>query len=302
MYLHNNRELFKDIVNAASEMHGLVPAIIEKDYYVTMILKELSKRYENVVFKGGTSLSKCYHVINRFSEDIDITFTEHIGESRRKKLKYNVLGEISKVLDLSISNWGQIESDKDYNCYMFTYVPINNITESLLAGVKLETALASYAFPVEYKAVDNYIREFLVKENKTLIEEYGLDIFRMKVQSLERTFIDKIFALCDYYLQGKSERYSRHLYDVYKAAPYIKKDEKFKELVREVRKHRAGLKICPSSKSGINIRRIVNDFCDEHFYESDYHNITSYFIKDTIQYNDTIRILREFVDEGYFDE
>lgn len=38
------------------------------------------------MFKGGTSLSKAFHVIDRFSEDIDITFTEHLGESRRKKL------------------------------------------------------------------------------------------------------------------------------------------------------------------------------------------------------------------------
>ena len=61
--------------------------MIEKDYYVTMILRLLSQKLPNVVFKGGTSLSKGYKAINRFSEDIDITFDEHIGEARRKKLK-----------------------------------------------------------------------------------------------------------------------------------------------------------------------------------------------------------------------
>ena len=47
-------------------MNGLEESIVEKDYYVTMILKELVQRNTNVVFKGGTSLSKAYHVIDRF--------------------------------------------------------------------------------------------------------------------------------------------------------------------------------------------------------------------------------------------
>ena len=58
--------------------------IVEKDYYVTLILKKLSEIEYPVVFKGGTSLSKVFGVIDRFSEDIDITFTEHLGEGRRK--------------------------------------------------------------------------------------------------------------------------------------------------------------------------------------------------------------------------
>ena len=48
-------------------------AIIEKDYYVTLVLRELAKQVPNLLFKGGTSLSKCYKIIDRFSEDIDIT-------------------------------------------------------------------------------------------------------------------------------------------------------------------------------------------------------------------------------------
>ena len=71
--------------------------------------------------KGGTSLSKAYHVIDRFSEDIDITFEEYLGEARRKKIKYQLLQPISEDLDLAIDNWKSIESDKDYNHYDFSY-------------------------------------------------------------------------------------------------------------------------------------------------------------------------------------
>lgn len=67
MFLHNDKELFEEVVSATANDIGLPIAIIEKDYYVTMILKELSKRAPECVFKGGTSLSKCHYVIDRFT-------------------------------------------------------------------------------------------------------------------------------------------------------------------------------------------------------------------------------------------
>lgn len=79
MYLHNeDKELFRDMIQYVSELANVREDIVEKDYYVTIILEELSKMIYPVVFKGGTSLSKAYGVIDRFSEDIDITFSEHI--------------------------------------------------------------------------------------------------------------------------------------------------------------------------------------------------------------------------------
>lgn len=91
MYLHNDKDLFEEILNEANAQTGITRSIIEKDYYVTMILKLLRQSAPEIVFKGGTSLSKCFHLIDRFSEDIDITYSEHIGESRRKKLIYELL-------------------------------------------------------------------------------------------------------------------------------------------------------------------------------------------------------------------
>ncbi len=87
MYLHKeNKELFRDIISIVSERKNVTTDIVEKDYYVTMILYLLSQKEIEVIFKGGTSLSKAYGVIDRFSEDIDITFKEHLGEIIRKKL------------------------------------------------------------------------------------------------------------------------------------------------------------------------------------------------------------------------
>lgn len=108
MYLHkDNRELFGDVLLLTSEKIGVAVDIVEKDYYVTMILRLLAKAKYTVVFKGGTSLSKAFGLIERFSEDIDITFTEHLGENRRKRLKYEILQPIAEELGMRIRNWKQ---------------------------------------------------------------------------------------------------------------------------------------------------------------------------------------------------
>lgn len=61
--LHNEKSLFEQVILRASEYLGISEAIIEKDYYVTLFLKELVKTAPNIIFKGGTSLSKCHHLI-----------------------------------------------------------------------------------------------------------------------------------------------------------------------------------------------------------------------------------------------
>lgn len=120
-----------------------------------------------------------------------------------------------------------------------------------------------------------------------------LDKFPMNLQSLERTYIDKVFALCDYYLQGKSKRYSRHLYDIYKLTPMMEFGEKFVRLVEEVRKHRANLKICPSAQDNVDVPAVIMEFCDNAFYEQDYETITSYFAADFVSYSEVIDQMRE---------
>lgn len=297
MFLHEDRELFEEVIVGTGEQFGLTREVVEKDYYVTMILKQLAERSDVCVFKGGTSLSKCFHAIDRFSEDIDITFTEYLGESRRKRLKYKILKPISDELRMEIKNWNQIESDKDYNCYLFSYVPVGKYTIDVIKPeVKLETALASYAFPTELRLLGSYVYDFLKIENNDIAEEYHLQPFEMRVQSLNRTFIDKIFALCDYYMQGKSKRYSRHLYDLFKRRNRICFDDEMKELVREVREHRKGMSICPSAQESVDIVALVNEFCDNNFYKSDYESITEYFVTESVAYDRAIANIREIVD------
>lgn len=290
MYLHKeNRELFRDVILLVSERSEVSEDIVEKDYYVTMILKKLSEIDYPVVFKGGTSLSKAFHVIDRFSEDIDITFTEHLGEARRKKLKYNILKPIADELSLDIRNFNMIESDKNLNHYDFYYESVVNdrIANAIPPYVKLETSLMSYAFPTEERELSNYILDVLGTDEQELIMTCDLTPFSMRVQSLNRTLIDKIFAVCDYYMQGKNHRNARHLYDIYKLSEQIEIDDRFLELVSEVRHHRIGLgpQIAPAAPLEVDILSLAEALCDQDFYKDDYEETTVKLISDSLSYD-----------------
>ena len=302
MYLHRDRETFKDMVEQAADGNGRTPAVVEKDYYVTLILKLLSEQLAECVFKGGTSLSKGFHVIDRFSEDIDITFKEHIGESRRKKLKNVVLKGISEELGMPVANWEETQSDRDYNAYLFSYESVFGLQDDRLPQyVKLETALGSYSFPTQTVEIRNYIGDYLEGRGRVdLVERFSLGRFSMNIQTLERTYIYKVFPLFDYYLQGKSKRYSRHLYDIYKLTPLIEVNDGFAVLVREVREHRSKMRICPSADETVDVPAVILEFCDNSFYREDYQSITDYFAEDTVPYDDVIGQMRTLAASNLF--
>ncbi len=289
MYLHKeNRELFRDAILLTSQKLEVSEDIVEKDYYVTLILKKLSSIEYPVVFKGGTSLSKAFQVIDRFSEDIDITFTEHLGEARRKKLKYNILKPIADELGLVIRNFDSIESDKNLNHYDFYYESVvgDRVINAIPPYVKLETSLMSYAFPTEERELGNYLLDALGVDEEELIATYDLGTFPMRVQSLNRTLIDKVFAVCDYYLQDKAHRNARHLYDIYKLTEHVEMNSDFLELVKEVRAHRItmGSDIAPAAPLDVNILELVQKLCDEDFYKEDYRETTLKLISDSLEY------------------
>lgn len=302
MYLHENLELFRDVVSATSEDQGDKDfAIIEKDYYVTMILKLLAEKATDCVFKGGTALSKCHKAIDRFSEDIDISFSNTLTQGQRKKLKDETIVGISKKLKMPIVNWDQARSRRDYNCYIFDYQPIDGfVKESLIPGVKMEVVLSSLAFPAVEMEVTSLIHDFLKKDNAELIEEYNLQPFRIKVQGLDRTFVDKTFAICDYYLQGKTERNSRHIYDLYMLSSKVKFDGNLSNLIKEVREQRVNVPTCLSAQPGVDVNELLKKIEDEKFFFNDYVSITSVFQNKPLPYEEAIKVLKTIIESGLF--
>ena len=297
MYLHNNKEQFFNVLESVSKVSKIQADLVEKDYYVSLILKEIATSSNKVVFKGGTSLSKALKAINRFSEDIDISFSEHIGASRRKKLKYNIIAPIAEKLGLVITNLDKTQSDRDINNYIFENKPLCNSNAHIIPAVKVETSLITAVFPFQAMPIGNYIADYA---KDISLKDYGLEPFMMNVQVLERTLIDKVFAICDYYLAEKSRRLSRHIYDIHKILPRINFNEQFRKLLQKVREIRSSLDICPSAKPGININQLLKEICDKDFFKSDYEGLTQFFIFDNIKYKETKESLKKIIDSNVF--
>ena len=98
MTLDENPQLLDDAVPAAAEALGILPAFVEKDYWITKMLCNLSQNRfaDRIAFKGGTSLSKAYQLIARFSEDIDLAvLAEGMSGNQIKTLMSSVTKDIS---------------------------------------------------------------------------------------------------------------------------------------------------------------------------------------------------------------
>ena len=175
--------------------------------------------------------------MDRFSEDIDISYaaSEGVpGESRKRQLKKAVISSM-ETIGLSVVNLEETRSRRSYNRYRASYPSIYSPFLELNPELIIETYIALLPFPTVIRMADNYIYRFLkMTEREDLAEEFDLMPFEITTQSIERTLIDKIFALCDYYLSDKIDRHSRHLYDIYKILEYAVPDSSLPELVQEV--------------------------------------------------------------------
>jgi predicted nucleotidyltransferase component of viral defense system len=107
MRLHEDTAVFSELIQTTAEAMGLPQVYIEKDYWVTKALKHLSEsaHINEVVFKGGTSLSKAYRLIDRFSEDIDLAvFTGNRSDSARKAFLKNIETTVSSGLKMTLEH------------------------------------------------------------------------------------------------------------------------------------------------------------------------------------------------------
>src|SRR6056297_3012098 len=86
MKLHKNTDTFKAAIQETSDYFEIRDYLIEKDYWITFVLSQLAKStfVKSVVFKGGTSLSKAFRLIDRFSEDVDIAVMSQPDWSGKK--------------------------------------------------------------------------------------------------------------------------------------------------------------------------------------------------------------------------
>jgi len=295
MNLDKNRELFEQAVIQTSEEMNIHPAIIEKDYYTTKVLKHMTGIEPNIIFKGGTSLSKCYGLIERFSEDIDLAYDTSMSkmtEGKRKKFS-QWIETMGEEIGLELRNPQEIYSRRNFNRYKFGYNS-NYSLEALKQILIVEVTVAIESFPTETRKADSYIYQFLNKVGlREIIKEYSMEPFKVTVQSKERTFVDKVFAICDYYMLGNTKEHSRHLYDLYKLFPVIEQNSSFSMLVSKVGHIRKANKMCPSAQDDCVVAEILQEIIEKDIYKSDYKDITEYLLFDKVSYSTVLENLEK---------
>ena len=299
--LHNDRETFEQVILKVVSETGIEPSIIEKDYYVTLFLKKIVELQPNIIFKGGTSLSKCYKVINRFSEDIDLNIDTQSKptEGQRKKLKENIVSIIDEF-GFTLDNADNVRSRRNYNRYIIDYPTVfssNFLKEHLI----IETAVYIKAYPCERLQATSIIYDYL-KQNgyEDLIQKYGLEPFELNVQTASRTLIDKLYALGDYYLSDAVQEHSRHIYDIFKLSDIVSLDANLKQLVSEVFDERKPHEQCRSAKDGIDMNVLLQEIIDKDIYKKDYEDITEKMLFEDVPYSTAIKTLQKIVDYKLF--
>ena len=224
MKLHKNRDLFEEAILATSQSLGIPEIYIEKDYWVSLALYEIfhSNMASDAVFKGGTALSKCHKLIERFSEDIDIVVIRNKGESDSQLTKK--IRKISKIVEAvlpEITVVGLTNKKGNIRKTVHQYSKIykgsfGQIQENII----LETSWLGNFEPYTTEKVSCYVAIMMQNTgNNSLIEEYDLHSFPVQVLSKERTLCEKIMSLVRFSLQG--DPYGdlaskiRHIYDIH---------------------------------------------------------------------------------------
>lgn len=136
---------WKEIIETVSLEIKKNRMMVEKDIIQSMFLFELSKKSDlPLVFKGGTSLSKAYNLIDRFSEDIDLSLSRNVSQSEKKKIKEYII-DAGQALNLKLINKDSIKSRFDYNKYVFEY---ESLFDCKVVEIIVETNFFEISYPI----------------------------------------------------------------------------------------------------------------------------------------------------------
>jgi len=261
-----------EILGLVSNRTGLLAYAIEKDWWVTLALYAIFKTQwrDNIVFKGGTSLSKSWGLIERFSEDIDLAidrsvlgFSDELSKNKVKELRKAscdftsgpfrdslekellTIGIPSYMFELKVLD--TTESDRDPQIIELYYLSSLKKETYIKEAVLIEIGARSLREPSEQRIPNSIISETL--GNKTAGEPFSI-----LTVNPARTFLEKIFLLHEEFCKPiekiRTERLSRHLYDIEKIM-----DTKYGELAMQDTKLYYSI---VNHRSNLNIVRGVN--------------------------------------------
>ncbi len=219
MKLHRDKYSFLNIIGLIHSVTGIREDILEKEYYVTLLLKELSEKQETLpaYFKGGTALYKAQKSIRRFSEDIDLTIC--IDNCSGSQAKKRLETATKKYISLPRTSRKELEDDRKGSITaVYDYMPLVTVdTDDPLQRfgyVKVEGTSFTVSEPFSTLEIEPVIYTYATEEQRSILrEQFGVMPFPIKTIRLERIFVDKIAAEF-YYEREMYFDVAKHIYDV----------------------------------------------------------------------------------------
>ena len=231
MRLHQNIQLFRDAVRITAQQMNIPPEFVEKDYWVTYALftifnNEIGK---DMVFKGGTALSKCYHLIERFSEDIDLVVLRREGESNnRLTTKIKTISDVVNAVLPEVNIEGLTQkmgmnrkTAHSYNKeFKGNYGQVRDV-------IVVEATWLGYYEPYTTKSIVSFVGQMMLDKNQSdIAKENGLLPFELLALEPIRTICEKIMSLVRFsYGENPMDdlkKKIRHTYDLHQL---LKQDE-----------------------------------------------------------------------------
>lgn len=220
---------------------GMKPFAVEKDWWVSRTLEVIFQMpiAEHLVFKGGTSLSKAWKLINRFSEDIDLAIDKEFFEGYQGDISKTQIGKLRKIagayttgtffeelkkafeaVGYSELDFVVIEAkDSDQDPRVLEIFYPNVIvpgSEYILPRVQIEVSCRSLREPFTIQTFGSLVDEFYADN------DFAKPLFEVPTVNAERTFLEKLFLLHEEFHRPfdkmRIDRLSRHLYDIYQLA------------------------------------------------------------------------------------
>ncbi len=276
------KPLTKEIINAVSLETGIAPSYIEKDWYLVLVLSLLQQHNTNnqkIVFAGGTSLSKGYGLIHRFSEDVDFNIIGFEDKNRKARSSFRdeLIGYIENNESLHIDKATLKSRDEcKYINFYINYPKEVELESSLRSDLKVELSFKSTYLPTITKKISSLVAEFVpdcpiaeiecISPVETAANKFSALLWRMDIKDRSQP----------YNHMTNDPALMRHLHDLSALHYIIENNSDFMRLVREIFEKD---KIRGDKNRNISLKDFINQTIEklekDTLYEKEYDSFVS---------------------------
>ncbi|UVT16301.1 MAG: nucleotidyl transferase AbiEii/AbiGii toxin family protein [Nitrospira sp.] len=309
-FLHDHKD-FKDLLSIVSRKHNIVPQLVEKDYWIMHCLWGIQKQDLSFELKGGTSLSKGFGVIERFSEDIDIRINPPAGmdvkcgrnhdkdihvESRLRFFEWvkdtlKIPGIVSIERDTAHDDKIQCRNGGIRMRYTSHFTPLSDTKDGILLEVGFDDTTPNQPMTISSWAYDHA---------SAMVPCHDTRAIDVKCYCIEYTFVEKLQAVSTKFRQqqqngGFPTNFMRHYYDIYQLLARSEVQRFIGTSEYEVRKEQR-FRPGDNRKISENEAFLLRNPVTREFYTKQYQTTQSLYYKGQVPFDDILARIAQHID------